>query len=273
MADILTTSVVSTALISIVIWLSRSWITTRLTADIKLENDSKLEELKSNLKHTNETLSKISLAGDKAYSESQIALLPHKIKAIETVWNSVLSWNEMSAASMFVSILPIDWIQKYGSDPSTKENFEILLKAPEHLTFIKNRSETELIRPFISERGWALYSAYSGLYMSRVIKASTLLLPSVDHSNIWEWSNERNLVKTTAPKDILDSYDTNILEGTTAFLNHLKNEMIEEFKLELSGTRDSESAVSNAATILKAAENLEQSSTNKPEAPADKPLK
>lgn len=270
--EIFTTSAVSVGLFAAALWLGRTWIVARLTADIRLDNDAKLEELKSQLQRANSTLSDMTSAGHTAYSQSQVAILPHKIKAIETVWNSVLAWNEMSAAAMFVAVLPIDWVRKYGSDPSTKKNFEILLKNPEHLAFLKKRNETELARPFISERGWALYAAYSGFYMSRVTKASMFLLPSMNHAEIWKRVNERQLVKASAPVDILNLYDANVLEGTNAFLKYLKDEMIAEFKAELSGARDSKSAVSNAAVILDAAETLVQSSTQKPENPLDKPL-
>lgn len=270
--EIFTTSAVSVGLFAAALWLGRIWIVARLTADIRLDNDAKLEELKSQLQRANSTLSDMTSAGHTAYSQSQVAILPYKIRAIETVWNSVLAWNEMSAAAMFVAVLPIDWVRKYGSDPSTKKNFEILLKNPEHLPFLKKRNETELARPFISERGWALYAAYSGFYMSRVTKASLFLFSSMDHAEIWQRVNERQLIKASAPEDILNLYDADVLEGTNAFLKYLKDEMIAEFRAELSGARDSKSAVSNAAAILDAAETLVQSSTQKPENPLDKPL-
>jgi hypothetical protein len=108
--------------------------------------------------------------------------------------------------------------------------------------------------------------------MSRVTKASMFLFPSMDHAEIWERVNERALVRASAPADILNLYDANVLEGTNAFLKYLKDEMIAEFRAELSGTRDSNSAVSNAAVILDAAETLVQSFTQKPENPLDKPL-
>lgn len=270
--EIFTASASSVFLFSLVLWLGRTWIVARLTADIRLDNDAKLEELKSQLQRANSTLSDMTSAGHAAYSQSQVAILPYKIKAIETVWNSVLAWNEMSAAAMFAAVLPIEWVQKYGSDPSTTRNFEILLKSPKHLEFLKRRTETELARPFISERGWALYAAYSGFYMSRVTKAALFLLPSVNHAEFSKRVDERQLVKASAPVEILNLYDANLLEGTNAFLKYLIDEMIAEFKAELSGTRDSKSAVSNAAVILDAAETLVQSSTQRPENPFDKPL-
>ena len=272
MFEIFASSATTIGLTSVAVWLARNWITSRLTADIRLENDSKLEQLKSNLKRTNDTLVSLTAAGEQSYFQSQTALMPHKIKAIEAVWSSVLAWNEMSAASMFVAILPIDWVRKYGSDPSTKRNFETLLKNPDHLGFLKKSNDTELARPFLTEHAWALYSAYSGFYMSRVTKASMFLMPSVDHAEVWERTNERELIRISAPIHILETYDLNIIEGTNSFLKYLKDEMIKEFKLELSGTRDSEVAVSNSAAILQVAENLIQSTSEQLSVPVDKPL-
>jgi hypothetical protein len=240
--EIFATSTITVALVAAALWLSRTWITARLTSDIRLENDSKLEALRSDLKRANETLANITAAGDRAFSQSQVALLSHKIKAIERVWASVIAWNEMYAASTLVSVLPMDWVRKYGSDPSTKENFEVLLKAPNHLEFLKARSDTELTRPFLSERGWALYSAYSGFYISRVTKASILLFPKIDHAEVWARLSERDLVKASAPEKIVTRYDLNVIDGTNAFLKYLKDEMVTEFRAELSGSRETAQA-------------------------------
>lgn len=270
--EILTTSTVTVGLFSAALWLGRTWIVARLTADIRLENDSKLEELKSQLQRANSALSDLTSAGHTAYSQVQVAILPHKIAAIDAVWKSVLAWNEMSTASMMVSALQMNWVKKYGSDPSTKTTFETILSAPGHLEFLKKRNETEFARPYVSERGWALYAAYSGFYMSRISKASMLLFPSIDHSKVWQRIGERELLVASAPSEILSLYDKNILQGTNAYLNYLKDEMISEFQSELSGTRDSTLAVANAASILDAAEKLVQSSVPQPANPQDTQL-
>ena len=68
MFEVFATSTVTIGLISVALWLSRTWITARLTADIRLDNDSRLEQLKSNLKRTNDSLSDFTSVGDKVYS-------------------------------------------------------------------------------------------------------------------------------------------------------------------------------------------------------------
>jgi len=269
---IISTSAATAVLVSLAIWLSRIWITERLKADIKLDNDSKLEEVRSELQRTNTQLSGINSAGSQAYSQVQAALLPNKIKAIETMWASVLAWNEMSAASMFVAVLPIDWVRKYGSDPSTKENFEALLKAPNHLEFLKERNNIESVRPFVSEQCWALYSAYNSFYISRISKASLFLIPTFDHAEVYKRLNERELVVKSASREILERYDADVLGGTNEYLNYLKEEMVKEFHLELSGERDSTRAANNAAEIIKVAESLSSNSSETISPPGDSPL-
>tara|TARA_R110001592_G_C12970664_1_gene733219 strand:- start:85 stop:948 length:864 start_codon:yes stop_codon:yes gene_type:complete len=269
---VISTSIVTATLVTLAIWLARTWLIERLKADIKLDNDSKLEEVRSELQKANNNLSHISAAGDKAYSQVQASLLPTKIQAIEVIWSSVLAWDEMAAASMFVSVLDLDWVRKYGSDPSTKKTFEDLLKAPSHLDFLRQRKDVEKMRPFVSERGWALYSAYHSFYISRITKASILTIPLISHVEIFERANERNLIEKSAPKHILDLYDSNLLDGTNEYLRYLKEVIITELKLEMSGERDSNKAANNAAEILKAANDLAGSVSQKPENPGGKPF-
>jgi hypothetical protein len=264
MIEIITTSAVTTALISLVLWLLRTWIKERLSADIRLENDSKLLDIKAKIDRTNEKLSSISSNAGLAFYQSKSALIPYKIKAIETIWHSILAWNEMSVASLFVSVLPLDWVRENGADPATTKHFESLLKSPGHHKFLKDRNTTEEVRPFVSDRIWALYSAYHSFYISRISKASFFLIPDMDHAKVWERMNERKLIEASAPIDVLNKYDANILDGTNDYLNFLKNELVKAFQIELSGENESRSAITNTANILKAAEELINQTVEKP---------
>lgn len=263
-AEVLASSAIAAGLLAGAGWLLREWIVARLTADIRLENDSKLEQLKTKLQRTNDAVFAVTSAGSTAYSQAQVALLPHRIAAINSVWSSVLEWNQMATASMFVSVLPRDWIKANASKPGTKKTFDMLLGGKSYQEFLKKRAETELARPFISERAWALYAAYSGFYLSRVSKAAMLTIPSIDHHEIWSRIDERALIEAAAPPEILQSYDADLLQGTNAFLEYVKLELLREFRSDMSGSRDSGGAASNASTILAAATTLVQSSAEKP---------
>lgn len=266
-AEILSTALVAATLLGGAGWLFRTWIVARLTADIRLENDSRLEKLKANLQRTSDAVTSVSSAGSVAYSQSQVALLPHRISATNVVWSSVLEWNRMATVSMFVSVLPRDWIRTNASDPGTKSTFEALLGGKDYLDFLKKRGETEIVRPLVSEEAWALYAAFSALYLSRVSRAAMLTIPTLDHDEIWAKIDERALIKESAPAEILRSYDANILQGTSAYLEYLKKELLKVLRSDLSGSRDSESALNNASRIISAATELVQSSQAKPVKP------
>ena len=101
------------------------------------------------------------------------------------------------------------------------------------------------------------------------MKASLLIFQTIDHAEIWERVNERELLVASAPADILEQYDNNMLNGTNAYLSYLRDQLIEEFQKELSGSRDSDSAVLNTSAILAAADTLVQSSKKQPVVPDD----
>jgi hypothetical protein len=98
------------------------------------------------------------------------------------------------------------------------------------------------------------------------------LIPSVDHADFFERVNERDLISQSAPQRIVDLYDSNFMTGTTEYLRYLKEEMLVEFKLELSGDRDSSRAASNTSSILKAANELVAEASQQPTPPGDEPL-
>lgn len=256
--------VVPAALISAAIWLSRNWIASRLSSDIQLDNDTKLEKIKSEIQQTNDRLANITSAGGQAFSTVHAELLPHKIKAIEALWRSVLKWNEMSVASSFVCMLSLDWIRKNASDPNTVKQFENLLDPPNDTKFLEQRNSVESYRPFVSDRIWALYSAYNSFYGSRIVRAGLFLIPTLDHAEIFENIDERALIEKSAPTSILEVYDANKFDGTNMYLNYLKEELVIEFQAELSGERDSSRAAKNTAEILSAANELINSVSTKP---------
>ncbi len=216
--------------------------------------------------------SNIAVAGDQAYSQVQVALLPKKLFAIEEIWKSILAWDEMATASMFVSMLPLDWVDKHGSATSTKETFERLLGAPKHLEFLKERKNAELMRPFVSESGWALYSAYHNFYIARITKAAMLTISGINHVEYFGRSDERRLIQKSAPKHVLDLYDVDIMSGTNKYLSHIKEKLIEEFMIKLSGTRESSRAAINAVAIQEAANELALSVVQQPKAPGSGPI-
>lgn len=256
MLEVLLSSVGSAALLTAVLWLGRTWISERLIASIRLETEQELAKLKSELDRASQRIRDLASAGTSANAQVEAALLEHRINAVNKVWESVLSWQTVSVATMMVSVLSDDWLKKNASDPGTRSTFEQLLKNPRHLNFMNKQNETELVRPFLSEQVWALYAAYHSFLSARLAKASLLAISGIDHAEALSRFNERDLVEKSAPPEVLAVYDKSAYAGTEPYLRYLREEMLAQFRELLSGQRAGNLAVHDAAVILNAAEEL-----------------
>lgn len=168
----------------------------------------------------------------------------------------MLRWQQVSVATKMVSTLTDDWLENNASSPSTKLNFEQLLQDIDYLSFMKKQSEAELLRPFVSERIWALYWAYYSFLSTRLIKAKLLTIPGIKHYEMLLELNERNLVEKSATTEIFASYDKNSHQDAEPYLLYLKEEMVTEFREFLSSQRASNLAAQDTAKMLHAAEDL-----------------
>lgn len=262
MLELILSSVGSAALVTSALWLGRTWIKERLTASIRLDTERDLAKLKSDLDRASQRIKDVAFAGTSANAQVEGTLLEHRISAVNKVWESVLSWQTVSVATMMVSALSEDWLKKNASHPSTKSNFEQLLKNTDHLNFMKKQNETELVRPFLSEQIWALYAAYHSFLSARLAKASLLTISGIDHAEVLSRFNERELVQKSAPVEIFAAYDKNPYVGTEPYLRYLREEMLMQFREFLSGERASNLAAQDAAKILQAAEDLADRSSD-----------
>ena len=256
MLEIVLSSIGSSMLIAAALWLGRALIMERLTASVRLETEKDLAKFKSQLDAANLKIIDFSSAGTAANAQVEAVLLNHRIRAVNKIWESVLSWQQLSVVTMMVSALTDDWLKKNASDPGTKSSFEQLLKNTDHLNFMKQQSEAELVRPFLSEPIWALYAAYHSFLSARVAKASLLVISDIDHYEILSRFNERDLVEKSAPSEILALYDKNAYAGTEPYLRYLREEILTQFQEFLSGQTAGNLAVQNAAKILGSAEEL-----------------
>lgn len=267
MLEIIVSTFGSASLILVVAWLGRTWLKERLTASVRLETEQKLATLKSELEAANQRIRDLASVGSAVNSQVESSLLEHRIAAVQKVWESVQSWQQVSAATMMVSVLSDDWIKKNASHPGTKSTFEQILKNVDHLGFMKKQNETELVRPFLSEPAWALFSAYHSFLSARLTKAILLTLSGIDHAEVLSQFSERNLVAKSAPAEIVAAYDESPYAATEPYLRFLREKMLAEFREFLSGHRAGNQAVRDAAEILHAAEDLAaKSSANSPDA-------
>jgi hypothetical protein len=256
MTEILISSGVSTILLATAGWLARTWIAKRLTEDLRKETEIALLELRAKLDSAQESIRSVTAAATQARAQAQAALLPSKIQAIETIWKSVIEWRTAEGVCLMTSVFPIDWIRKYGNDPKTKSNIETMLAPIDYVKFMLERNEAESARPFITEKAWALYFAYHSLYSTRLMKAQLLTISGIEHGEIWERIKERALIEASASPEILAKYDAEQIFGISSYFQYLTQELLVEFRSDLSGNHSSTEAAINVSKVMATAEEL-----------------
>ena len=256
MLEIFISSIGSASLVGAAFWLCRTWIKERLTASIHLETEQKLAKLKSELDSANQRIHALSAVAASANQQVESALLEHRIAAVKTAWEKVQNWQQVSVVTMMIAALSDEWIKKNASDPNTKSTFDKLLNDIDRTNFLKNQNEAFLVRPFLSEPAWALYFAYHSFLSTRFSKALILTISGLEHAAIISRIDERNLVAKTATPEILAAYDKCVYAATEPYLHYLQEKMLIEFSQMLSGHHAGNQALSNAAEILRVAEEL-----------------
>jgi hypothetical protein len=256
-------AITTTALLSLIIWLSRNLIITRLTNSVRHEYDEKLESIKAELRKNEQefkaelkiketqidALRSGALSG---LSNRQNAIFVKQVEAIENVWDSFNSLGQAKLVSNQMAVIKFEFAAKAAAtDPKVRELFSIIGKID--LEKIETK-KAQMARPFISPLSWAYFSAYQAIVTHAVAKVQMLKL-GLDQVDIIDNKNVLKLVKTALPHQILyiDKYG---VEALHHLLDELEEKLLMSFQSMLKGEELSEEHIRMASEIIKQSESL-----------------
>lgn len=253
----------TTSLFSLIIWLSRNLIITRLTTSVRHEYDEKIEEIKSKLRKNEEELKaelKIKEIQIQALqngalsgiSNRQIVIFEKQVNAIELVWETVIALAPAKVVSSQMQVIKFESAAKQASvDPKVLEMFSFITDANvEKIKFDKANK----VRPFISPLSWAYYSAYQAIVMHAVVKMKMLKF-GIDQVDLINNEHAINLVKAALPHQIhtIEKYGVDVLH---ILLDELEEKLLLSFQLMLKGQDLDNEHIQMASKIIKESELL-----------------
>jgi hypothetical protein len=164
--SILTSLAASGALVVMLIWLSKEWITARLRTSIQHEYNQKLESLKSQLKAESdvalvelraaiERQANLLAAAHSSFAEGQKAAMERKLLAVDTLWSCVLRLRaNLPPILGFIDVLTVDEYKGIKSDPT----FDALSRdwPVEKISQLAD-TQVEQVRPYVGEYTWAVF--------------------------------------------------------------------------------------------------------------------
>lgn len=247
----------STALASVIIFLTRNWISERLRQSIKHEYDLKLTHLNNELKAESEKnalllrnsiekeAEKVRLA-NASISQTQSYSIERKLSATETLWEGVLATRKNIPVVMgFIDILTED---EYSSMKDHR-NFQAMvgeLSTPKITQMYEdNVGSRERVRPYVGEYTWALVSTYQAI----ILRTALLIQMSQEDSNKLNWhldSGIRQLLNSALSKSEIEKFDATKIGKVNWIQRKFEFKILNAMQVVISGEQFGEEALIQA---------------------------
>lgn len=263
--DIVYSVIGTSSLLTIIAFLAKNLIITRLTNSVRLIYDSELEKLKAELRKSEEILKGEIRARDSVIeairssalsnvSARQTLVFQREMQAIESVWNAVISLAPAKAMSAILLTIKYDAaIARAERDSEFRKIFELINKTEvSELT----KHEANKNRPFLSKMAWAYFSAYEAIAMHSFLRMH-MLKTGLNIEGVVDTEKVAQLLKVALPHqtEYLEKYG---VLGFHYLLEELEQKMLLEFSFMLSGEKADSTSLERAAAITKHAEILSQ---------------
>jgi hypothetical protein len=243
----------TTALLSLALWFGRNLITTRLTNSVRHEFDTKLANLKADLRSKELQLESLKNTALNGIALRQSALFSKQVKAIETLWSQVIDFLPAKGAAQNMAFIKFDSSLELASeDPKVREMF-MMLGGHVELDSVDFRASHKL-RPFISPVAWAYFTAYTAILSHALLKFH-LLKKGLNYPDFIENNNLKKVIVTALPhqKKYVEKVDSGAYYH---LLDELESLMLLAFENTLKGVKEDKEALSQAADLIKVSENL-----------------
>ena len=237
-------------------WLLRTWLGARLREGLRHGYDSKLEQVKAELRDQGESnlallRSEIDRQADKlriaaaSFSEVQKATLVKKVEAIEVMWLAVLTARSLMPASIITSdVLTREELLNIYSGPLGPE-----IRRIDFGLSSKFFGAVDHHRPFLGEVAWAQFATFQGM-MSRVLYLFRMGERSRGKLIWYEDANICRMVTALLGEAKYSEFE-NLQHSRLQWLNQcFELQLIQTIDLLLSGQQFSSAALNHAEQTL-----------------------
>lgn len=262
------------------IFVGRNWLKSWLQRQATHGFDTKLEELRAELRAKEE-----ELKSDLRVKESEITALrdgvlsgrmqrealidKRRIEAIDALWKSYMALAPLVMSSTFMAAIKFDAAaQESARNPKARELFETLSKMggdPDEMLKKLKDAPAKAQQPFVSPMAWAYFSAYQSITLYSHMRLRILSIGMEDPGKYMREEPMKNLLKETLPdySDYIDQY------GSSAYhhlLPELEKRLLGELQNMISGVEQDAAGIAHAARIMALAEKARVDVPGSPEA-------
>lgn len=266
------TAWIPTLLLAAGLFVARNWIKASIEKGIQSKFDSKLENLRADLRK-NEEAFKSDLRSKEAEilalrdgvlsgrSNRQSLLDKRHLEAAERLWAAVIALAPYELLSASMAVFKFDAVAKRTPhEPKLRKIFEVLGNQAPSPDKIDNPAKNE--RLFVSPIAWAYFSAYQAIVMGAYMRAKALEIGIEEPGEFFNTEHVRGLLKATLPHrgEFIEKQDSAAYHH---LLEELKEKLLAELKRMLEGADIDQASIARSAEIMEkvkevVAENTEQ---------------
>lgn len=252
--------------LSMIAWLSREWISARLTKSIQHEFDCKLEELRADLRESEDRLkarirekeaeiAALRSGALTALASRHAALDKRRLEAVDQIWHAFNALAPARGLATSMGFIKFEVAAKLAeNEPKAREAFSMIGGGFDWSKL--DLSEADKARPFLSPMVWAVYLAIRAVAMHSAIRCMVLKggLGTKDYA-------DADAIRGLIAK-VLPHYEGYVKEhGPAVYFNvlqALEEKLIVELNSMMSGEEMDKASLKQAAEIIKAADELQR---------------
>ena len=249
----------TTSLLALVTWLGRNLIVTRLTESVEHEFNTRLENLRAELRLAEERFRADLRAKDNdiallrsgaisAMASRQMALDKRRLEAVDEIWLAIASLGPARKVCETMAIVNWEFVSTTAqTDEKLRTMFEAL-GAGLDLNAVKFDSAVRA-RPFLPPIVWAVYYAYMAVCMHAVSRWAIVRF-GVNPKGLEDSDTVNELIKTVLPH-YATWVDEHGARGHHDVLRALEEKLLREISLMMTGTESDKASVEQAAEIMR----------------------
>jgi len=248
----------TTGLITLLAWLFRQIILTRLKASVQHEFDEKLETLRADLRKSEESFkadlrakeTEIDALRSGALSglaSRQAALDKRRLEAVDQLWASTIALGPFKMATSLMAGVQFDKaLELAAQHQNVRDFFGTLGASFDPLKF--TTADAQKARPFVSEISWALFAAYHAIIGHAVVQLQMLKL-GLKSADLLDTKIVTKLVTAALPQHTayLEKYGPN---GYYYMIEPLEAELLQELRRMMRGEESDKATVEQAKRIM-----------------------
>lgn len=247
------TSGLAAGLILAAAWLARKWLSAEISESVRNDYETKLERVRAEIREGETQLAALRNGALSHMVSAQTAASQRRLKAVDDLWEAVTEWQKLAAAVKYMEVIKFEECSKrIEHEPKLQEFFKMISKGVPDFTGIGRTAASA--RPHLSELAWALYSAYTTVFVVSATQMK-ILSEGIDARKFFDFAATDKVLIAALPE-----YEDYIKKFSHAcygqLIDVLTNKILAELRNALAGREQDAQGVARASEILKASDQL-----------------